>query len=681
MKERWLSLDQASKLSRWHPHHCERQARAGKITRRLGPKGRNGKPIPEYALSSLPAAAQQRYWRAAGVIPGSNLRQPGRKAGPPNPTTEVAMEPRAQRSLFHEPVEVTAEERAALPPRAAQQAEARLKMISPLLEFQRRRNGHRPTFQLADGRQVSSLEALAGYLAAQHQISRGTLFRWLKRYKTQGGFAALANRGREDRGSSRLFREHAPARALLETKYLKERLSMKLAHQALEREWRRLDAKGQPAPSYTTVRNYLNRLPQPLAVLARDGDEEFTARCQPYLLTDFRKLKVNEIWVSDHGVHDVWVQNDCFTSLQRGAALRVWLTAIMDMRSRKVVGATWCATPSSHTISSALRLGITACGLPQTFYIDNGKDYQKVGKIGLSPECSGVLAVLGIRPQFCLPRHPQSKLIESWFATVRKRFDALWRPFYCGASPTERPEDCAAALKRHEHFLKGKRESSPLPPASEFIALAREWVARYNAEHPHSGRAMNGRTPQEVYAALLPESHTRPLENPHALDCLFWERQKRKVREGGSVELYSELYEPADEASAAALFLEIEREILVACDPTNLGEALALSLDGHFLGRLRAQRLIARGPVSHEDVKASMRLRARIRRACKDYVAWVSRGQETELEHLRRSAGLPQTLAARALPAASQKLVAAASQRVARPDFVEDVVADLMEEE
>jgi putative transposase len=80
----------------------------------------------------------------------------------------------------------------------------------------------------------------------------------------------------------------------------------------------------------------------------------------------------NQIWVSDHGQHDVWVRNDLFSGISTNAALRPWLTAMIDMRSRKIVGTAWSATPSSHTISSALRVGIESFGIPQILYVDNG---------------------------------------------------------------------------------------------------------------------------------------------------------------------------------------------------------------------------------------------------------------------------------------------------------------------
>jgi hypothetical protein len=135
---------------------------------------------------------------------------------------------------------------------------------------------------------------------------------------------------------------------------------------------------------------------------------------------------------------------------------------------------------------------------------------------------------------------------------------------------------------------------------------------------------MRGRTPDEVYNELLLPGQKRLIESPEVLYALFWDRQRRKVSEGGCVQLYGERYEPADGESLAKLFLEIERDVLVACDPANLGEAIALDLDGRFLGRLRAQKLITRGPTSYEDIRASMRIRRTARKAIADYVTGLS---------------------------------------------------------
>ncbi len=150
-----------------------------------------------------------------------------------------------------------------------------------------------------------------------------------------------------------------------------------------------------------------------------------------------------------------------------------------------------------------------------------------------------------------------------------------------------------------------------------------------------------------------------------------------------------ERYEPADGESLAKLFLEIERDVVIACDPANLGEAIALDLDGRFLGRLRAQRLITRGPVSQEDIKASMRIRQTARKAIADYVSGLSRiraraGDRTEIAHLQDRAGMPheaerqekQSLELR------QNLLRPQDLQIAvNPGFIDDIVRELTEGE
>src|SRR5262249_19854646 len=162
--------------------------------------------------------------------------------------------------------------------------------------------------------------------------------------------SGLVDRIRSDKGKSRFFEAHPPVRAYVENKYLRERLSIRLVYQALLRDLRNVEADCFRPPSYSAVRSYLKELPKPLLILSRQGKRQFKERCEPYLLTDFESLLPNQIWVSDHGQHDVWVRNDGFSGLSANAAVRPWLTAVIDMRSRKIVGTAWSANPSSHTI-------------------------------------------------------------------------------------------------------------------------------------------------------------------------------------------------------------------------------------------------------------------------------------------------------------------------------------------
>jgi putative transposase len=431
------------------------------------------------------------------------------------------------------------------------------------------------------GKTISNLDDLAAYLAAQRGVSARTMWDWYTRFRKHG-FAALADRLRSDKGKSRFFSKYPVAAEFAQNKFLNEQLSVELTHDALRREWPNLYNHGSQPPSYTTLRVYLNSLPRALRVMAREGEKAFNNNLRPFGIRDYNKLTANQLWVSDHMRHDVFVRNDLnLPGLKPDVPLRLWLTAFMDARTRKITGMAWCVNPSSESISSALRVGVSRFGIPREVLIDNGEDYKKVSKqIPLSPELNGVMARLGMKVRRALPYEPQAKPIESFFRTLHKRFDAKLAPFYCGPSPEHRPEECALVLKEHADFLKGKQPTSPLIAASEFIMHAAIWLTQdYNQHFEHSGHGMNGRTPDEVFDELLP-AEQRQLPNREDLAPLFWERVKRTLREGGCVEIYNARYEPADPQSSARLQLHNAKEIIIACDPMNLGEAIAFDLAG-----------------------------------------------------------------------------------------------------
>jgi transposase InsO family protein len=337
-------------------------------------------------------------------------------------------------------------------------------------------------------------------------------------------------------------------------------------------------------------------------------------------------------------LHDVWVRNDgVFPELEENEAFRPWLTCITDMRSRRVVAPTWCATPSSRSIGSALLLGMRLFGRPEVFYIDNGKDYNR-----LSDEQTGVLMRLGIQSQHCLPKHPQSKQIESFFRTVHQQFDVLWKPYYCGTSAATRPEECDAALRDHKKALKNG-DASPLHPASEFIQACARYLDEFN-ESVHSGQGMNGRRPNDVYDSELPPGNRSPV-NPADVAQLFWERDTRKICEGGCVRLDKFIFAPADQHSFAALMLKIGDEIIVARDPRNLSEAIAMTNEREpkYLGHLQSQEMAIHGQTDRDMIRLRMRKEGGVRTAVKQLLAAEQRQRElvgdvTELESLKRRA-------------------------------------------
>jgi hypothetical protein len=219
----------------------------------------------------------------------------------------------------------------------------------------------------------------------------------------------------------------------------------------------------------------------------------------------------------------------------------------------------------------------------------------------------------------------------------------MWGDAYAGTSPKDRPEECDELLKSHRQLMKeGRGDESPLPAASHFIQSACYWMDEFNRTHRHSGQGMRMRTPQQVFDMELPPEK-RELVDVKAIAPLFWNYQQRVVREGGCVELYNTRYEPADQASAAELMLRVTSSIFVACDPLNLGDAVAFDDQKRYLGHLVSQKMMVHGATSEEEIKASMRERRTYIRAVKQYQHTLDRsrriaGDVTVLESLERRA-------------------------------------------
>jgi transposase InsO family protein len=355
MEQHWMSIREVTELTGWHPQYVRRLAREGQLKHRPAKTVTSiGRTQREYALSSLPVDAQLKFFKQP-LLSGTACDGLALRSDP------------SQSSFFASLPEVTERERHNFSAEQNAQAVKRIEAIAPLLEFSSRSKRSRLTFRTVDGTAVRSMNSLAGYLADQHHVSPRTLWNWYAQYR-KVGYAGLVDRVRSDKGKSRFLKAHPAVRTFIENKYLGERLSIRLVYEALRRDWRSLEPECPRPPSYSAIRAYLQQLPKPLLILSREGKRQFQERCDPYLLTDFESLLPNQIWVSDHGQHDAFVRNDLFSGVSANAAVRPWLTAVLDMRSRKIVGMAWSATASSHTISSALRVGIVrTSGFPRSF--------------------------------------------------------------------------------------------------------------------------------------------------------------------------------------------------------------------------------------------------------------------------------------------------------------------------
>jgi hypothetical protein len=490
-----------------------------------------------------------------------------------------------------------------------QQARERLAAIQPLRDFDAN-----PSLY------ACTREELVERLCAEHDVSRRTLLRWQKRYR-EGGEPALADFERRDKGESRWFRQNEKAAWAAAYLHLHCRQSARAVYESL------IADRGlygiEELPSYQTVRAFLRSAPPFLHAYAIEGRRIYHERMAPYVSRGYTDVAPNQIWVSDHALHDVIVRNDCFPELEYNARMRLRITQMLDFRSRYSVGASWCPEGSSRSIATALRRAIAAWGPCSHFYCDNGKDYLKVAR-GAVPawmrdaeeirgwheremahiERVGIFARLGIRVTHCIVRHPQSKHVERFFRTMHEHFDRRWHQHYTGGAPHLRPDATSAAMMEHDKLLRhGRGNASTLPTASFFIALAMEWIEEYN-HRPHGGRGMQGRAPFEVFEDRALQTGI----DPDSMALLLEEHRRLKVREcavewtpvpkGGS-----RRYTFFDDASRQQLHALNDTEVVVAFDPNDLDAVALLDNSGHFLTWAKPETYLRMDPSDPETQK------------------------------------------------------------------------------
>ena len=93
------------------------------------------------------------------------------------------------------------------------------------------------------------------------------------------------------------------------------------------------------------------------------------------------------------------------------------------------------------------------------------------------------------------------------------------------------------------------------------------------------------------------------------------------------------------------MFIAQGREVIVACDPQNIGEALVTDLDGVLIGLVQAAELVSHGRVSQEQVARIEKKRAMLRKVMnqnlRDMVEiTAARGQLSALDIMREEAGV-----------------------------------------
>lgn len=643
MSRTWLQHDELKALSGWSDRKIQRMAEAREIEYR-GAKQRasNGRRGREYLVASLPPDLQTQLARANTVEAQAIAQAPNRGAQLV-PFRRNVISPEAPRIVLADP-------------RAQAQAEQRLVAITPMLDYARQpTRNDKALWCLEHWPTAKNLEDLAAQIAEKERCSISTLFEWLKRYR-KDGFTVLADQIRSDKGESRWFNQHPAAKIFAAYLYLIERMSVSFVWEQIEAEAALLGLRSDSLPSRETLRVFLSQDISPaMRTLAREGEREYRERMSPYLKRSYTDVFANQIWVGDHAIHDVEVQNDIFEEVPFGTPGRLRMSAFVDYRSRKA-WATWAWEESARSIAATMLRGMLEDGPPEGIYVDNGKAYRKVAD-GATPasdlpfddddhkapanwwkdeyqsiERTGLLARLGISVTHCIPRHPQSKHVERFFRTMHMRFDAC-HATYTSGSPFTRPEQTEKLMMRHRRLLKaGRVEDSTHPLASRFILGCLSWIREYNARG-QQGEGMDGRSPDQIFAeARNPNQKSTPPASELAV--LFAEIKRRTVHEC-AVRINNYRYTPApsDRMGWAAMH-EINEagEVLVAYNPEDPEFCAVLDQDGRFVAWLEAEalaRFAPNDPATQAQIAESMSIRRGLEKAAKTTLAGIAAAART----------------------------------------------------
>jgi hypothetical protein len=595
----------------------------------------------------------------------------------------------------------------AMAPADQQEALRRYRILAPILlpaKF--------PERWVAAGQKKSGLVDL---LAAEHGVERSTLYRWLSLWD-RGGLPALVPRKRSDAGTSRTL--NAAARdfilaAALPKKEAYGEYSVKELVRAYseERKWRSanagrplkpaeaakyrryLDEAGElradaqlPEASYSTLARYFQLIPEPLKVMACRGEDAFAATQDVLSFRDLTKTRPLQFVVCDHRVLDLFA----LVPTRGGWRLsRPWISAALDMRTRKWLSWVICEVPSSTSIAAVLKKVVFKFGIPEEVYWDNGRDYRSVyleaGQLqtseshriaDLGDRMGGVLSSLGIRVRHAIVKRARAKLIEPAFVNTAN-FDRslIW---YCGHRPDARPDRLAGMVRRHELWIQGKASESPFPTFSHIAGLYDSFLESVN-NREHSGIGMEkvtptGRgflTPNEAFAALVGNVPRRTAP-PEVLQMAFQRRKTLRVRNGEVCATFSGRqvhYRMLD--NPLRLMGLNGRVVEMGFDEDDLSWG-ALYVDGSFVGLLDAAELRSMGG---EDFVIDERNRRAARREVKKFIETVHGAipiATAEERAMRRAAIVPALIEpareeqAAEMPAA---LVAAAAALEKRRSF------------
>lgn len=503
----------------------------------------------EYHLSSLPESVRQHIARLALQAPQQHL-----------PVPLPQQQDRA-------PTDAVVKNLAGLPADSKQRrrAEARLLVLAALETYRKAGNLSlsKAVPDFIDLYHAGTIAAPAMVREELPQLSRSSLFDWLRKRNTQGAERlALNYRGRTD---DSLIDKNATVREMLIGMYA-ERPDL-AASVYLDTLRERLP--NTTLPSLRALQRWLTRWKEQnprVALQIENPDKAKSKYLSAIGSSSAGIVRANQVWEMDATPADILTRDGRWS-----------LTGLIDVATR------WAAvrvtrTPTQQAHMGLIRQMAMQRGLPETVKTDNGKDYT-----GHAFEAA--LAALELTHALCTPFSPEQKPhIERFFGTLTRDLFARL-PGFSGHNVAH-----AQAIRSRRTFAKrlGTSDEAAFSvdlTAAELQVNINSWLDAYH-NRPHEG--LGDRTPAEAAAAL--GLGIKGIPDIRRLDLLLMD-----LPNGGGKRIVQKHGIEAEGTVFVASWIgpHIGYPVLVRLDPTDMGTIHCFSpADGSYIGEAIAEELL-----------------------------------------------------------------------------------------
>lgn len=556
-----LKLKEACALLGMDRSTLQRQIQAGKHkVEKITDNGGEQYRIP---LSSLPPEAQAKWFFQQAQREIDRLGDPRTRAEQINAELRALAQKRIAEGkdpgkLDLEPVPVNQEEKEALwdrydraPAGMKQEAQRRYKVMLAYFAME------------IEGVPKGAIEKA---IQAEYGVSQPTLWRYRKAIKDQqdqGVWVPLLLPDWKGRTAYAEFTE-AAWESIKEDWGRPHQPSLAACYR---RAQKMAPAQGWVLPSLDAVESRINALPHWWRTARRKGLDAL-ARCYPAQRRDYTGLKLHEIWCSDGRMADV------FCRWPDGEISRPIVVAWLELRSRRCLGFEISKVENGDLIRLAFKNAAEASkAIPEAALLDNGHGFACKMLTGGQPtryrfkvkeeDVPGILTLMGIQVIWATPGHGQAKPIESFWRTLaeadkRSEFAGA----YCGNRPQNKPDDA---------------DKKNAVPVELYRRIVREEIDAYHLR-THRGDAMDGKTPEMVYAELLAYTPVRQPSQTQLRLCLLAAEALKPHREDSAFQVLGNRY-----WSEKCADLRRDRSYVVRFNPENAADPVCVYDGDKFL--------------------------------------------------------------------------------------------------